>query len=83
MKLCKTSKTISMSTKPMFIAKDGKGGKRKKQANKQAKKTERYSPKWKQGHGLSELIPPAQEDGEEEKQWLPEKLRAKFRDRKK
>jgi hypothetical protein len=29
------------------------------------------------------LIPPAQEDGEEEKQWLPEKLRAKFRDRKK
>jgi hypothetical protein len=29
------------------------------------------------------LIPPAQEDGEEEKQWLPEKLGAKFRDRKK
>jgi len=60
-----------------------KGGKKKKQANKQAKKTERYSPKWRQGHRLSELIPPAQEDDEEEKQWLPEKLRAKFRDRKK
>jgi hypothetical protein len=30
-----------MSTKPMFIAKDGEGEKKKQQANKQAKKRER------------------------------------------